>query len=127
MPHVPEGPSSSGSGTRAWFKQACRGWMGASGCTGPALTRPARSTYRAGMDFTLSTRCREYQERLLAFMDSHVYPNESVYEEQLHAAGNPHAQPPIMEQLKKEAQRRGLWNLFHPHKEWGPGLSNAEY
>jgi acyl-CoA dehydrogenase len=79
------------------------------------------------MDFTLSTRCREYQERLLAFMDSHIYPNESVYEEELCAAGDPHAQPPVMEQLKKEAQRRGLWNLFHPHKAWGPGLANAEY
>ena len=26
-----------------------------------------------------------------------------------------------------EARQRGLWNLFHPHQEWGPGLTNAEY
>jgi acyl-CoA dehydrogenase len=79
------------------------------------------------MDFTLSDRCKEYQERLLAFLDSHIYPNESVYEEQLHAAGDPHAHPPVMEELKAEAKRRGLWNLFHPHEKWGPGLANAEY
>jgi len=79
------------------------------------------------MDFELTDRCKEYQARLLAFMGSHIYPNEPVYEEQLEAAGNPHAQPPIMEELKAEAKRRGLWNLFHPHTEWGPGLKNAEY
>jgi acyl-CoA dehydrogenase len=32
-----------------------------------------------------------------------------------------------MEDLKAEARRRGLWNLFQPHPEWGPGLTNAEY
>jgi acyl-CoA dehydrogenase len=32
-----------------------------------------------------------------------------------------------MEELKTEARKRGLWNLFHPHEEWGPGLTNAEY
>ena len=79
------------------------------------------------MDFALTDRCKEYQGRLLAFMDAHIYPNEAVYEEQLVAAGNPHAHPPIMEALKAEAKQRGLWNLFHPHKEWGPGLTNAEY
>jgi acyl-CoA dehydrogenase len=79
------------------------------------------------MDFILSDRCREYQERLVAFMDAHVYPSESIYEEQLAAAASPHAQPPVMEELKAEARKRGLWNLFHPHKEWGPGLTNAEY
>src|SRR5262249_4847950 len=79
------------------------------------------------MDFALTDRCKQYQEKLLAFMDSHVYPNEPVYEEQLHAAGDLHAQPPIMEELKAEAKRRGLWNLFHPHQEWGPALTNAEY
>ncbi|HEY2637934.1 MAG TPA: acyl-CoA dehydrogenase family protein, partial [Solirubrobacteraceae bacterium] len=38
-----------------------------------------------------------------------------------------HAQPAIMEELKEEARSRGLWNLFHPDEEWGPGLSNLEY
>ena len=35
------------------------------------------------MDFELSDRCQELRERLLAFMDEHVYPAEPVYDEQL--------------------------------------------
>jgi acyl-CoA dehydrogenase len=79
------------------------------------------------MDFELTDRCKAYQERLTAFMDEHVYPAEAVYEEQMRASGDPHFQPPVLEELKDEARRRGLWNLFHPHEEWGPGLKNAEY
>ncbi|SDE46305.1 acyl-CoA dehydrogenase family protein [Rhodococcus tukisamuensis] len=79
------------------------------------------------MDFAPTERCQDYRERLLAFMDEHVYPAEAVYEEQMRAAGDPHFQPPILEELKVEARRRGLWNLFHPHPEWGPGLTHSEY
>jgi len=79
------------------------------------------------MEFALTERCREYQERLSAFMDSHVYPNESVYHDQVRASGDPHFHPPVMEEMKKIARDQGLWNLFHPHPEWGPGLTNAEY
>ena len=32
-----------------------------------------------------------------------------------------------MEELKAQARERGLWNMFHPDPEYGPGLSNAEY
>ena len=77
--------------------------------------------------FDTSERAQEYRARLLEFMDSHVYPAEAVYDEQMRDAGDPHFQPPILEDLKAEAQRRGLWNLFHPHPEWGPGLTNLEY
>lgn len=79
------------------------------------------------MDFELTDRCREYQDRLIAFMDSHVYPNESVYHQQVRDSGDPHFHPPVMEEMKKAARDQGLWNLFHPHPEWGPGLTNAEY
>jgi acyl-CoA dehydrogenase len=79
------------------------------------------------MEFELSDRCKEFQERLQAFMDERVYPSEDVYEKQLHEAGDPHAQPPVMEELKEEARSRGLWNLFHPNPEFGAGLTNAEY
>ena len=77
--------------------------------------------------FDLSERAEEYRTRLLEFMDSHVYPAEAVYDEQMRAAGDPHYQPPILEQLKEQARERGLWNLFHPYAEWGPGLTNLEY
>jgi acyl-CoA dehydrogenase len=79
------------------------------------------------MNFELTDRCQDYQGRLLAFMDEHVYPAEAVYEQQMHDAGDPHFHPPIIEDLKAEAHRRGLWNLFHPHEDCGPGLTNVEY
>jgi acyl-CoA dehydrogenase len=77
--------------------------------------------------FEMSDRTKKYQADLLDFMESHVYPAEPVYERQMREAGDPHFQPPIVEELKAEARRRGLWNLFHPHPEWGPGLTNLEY
>jgi acyl-CoA dehydrogenase len=60
-------------------------------------------------------------------MDECIYPAEPVYEAQLAASGDPHGHPPIMEELKAEARRRGLWNLFHPHPEYGAGLTNVDY
>jgi acyl-CoA dehydrogenase len=79
------------------------------------------------MDFEPSDRCKDFSERLTAFMDERVYPAERTYEEQLRAADSPHAEPPVMEELKDEARARGLWNLFHPDPQYGPGLSNLEY
>jgi acyl-CoA dehydrogenase len=77
--------------------------------------------------FEMSDRTKKYQADLLEFMDSHIYPAEAVYHEQMRESGDPNFQPPILEELKAEARRRGLWNLFHPHPEWGPGLTNFEY
>jgi acyl-CoA dehydrogenase len=79
------------------------------------------------MDFELSDRCKDFRERLLAFMDERVYPAEPVYEEQLLDAGDPHAQPPVMEELKSQARERGLWNMFHPDERFGAGLTNCDY
>ena len=79
------------------------------------------------MDFSLSARAREYLTRLQDFMDAHVYPAEPVYEAQraeLIAAGRPHDLPPVVAELKAEARRRGLWNLFLPDLS---GLSNTDY
>ena len=79
------------------------------------------------MDFELTDRCKDYQGRVQAFMDEHIYPNEATYHEQMAAAGTPHHQPQILEELKVTAREEGLWNLFHPDPQWGPGLLNAEY
>ncbi|GAC1531130.1 MAG: acyl-CoA dehydrogenase family protein [Thermoleophilaceae bacterium] len=79
------------------------------------------------MDFELSSRATELQGRLLEFMDDSVYPAEAVWREQVAAGPTPHVHPPIMEQLKAEAQRRGLWNMFLPDNEHGAGLSNCDY
>ena len=82
------------------------------------------------MQFELSDRCKEYQEKLVSFMDEHIYPAEGIYAAQMAESGDANFHPPILEELKNEARKRGLWNLFHPHEseEWGsPGLSNLDY
>ena len=82
------------------------------------------------MDFAYSSRCNDYLARVAAFMDAHVYEGEEIYERQ-HAAFGPGEGrwriPPIIEELKSKAKAAGLWNMFMPHKEFGPGLSNADY
>ncbi|MFC6152852.1 acyl-CoA dehydrogenase family protein [Nocardioides yefusunii] len=75
------------------------------------------------MDFSLSPRATETAENMWDFMRSHVFPAEPVWDEHLRTHGD-HAHPPVMEDLKAEARRRGLWNLFH-HKY--SGMSNVEY
>lgn len=79
------------------------------------------------MDFAPSARSKEYQEKLLRFMDEHVYPAEPIYHQQMTDSGDPHHHPAILEDLKAEAKKQGLWNLFHPHPGTGPGLSNVDY
>jgi acyl-CoA dehydrogenase len=80
------------------------------------------------MDFDLSSQAARLREELLSFMDSHVYPNEKLFDQQMLELGNPHGDPPVLEELKTEARKRGLWNLFLPHKtEWTDGLSNVDY
>jgi acyl-CoA dehydrogenase len=79
------------------------------------------------MDFEPTARAAEHLARLQGFMDEHVYPAEPVYAAQraeLAAAGTPHRLPPVVEELKAEARRRGLWNLFLPDVS---GLTNVEY
>ncbi|MEO3828086.1 acyl-CoA dehydrogenase family protein [Actinomadura sp. B10D3] len=83
------------------------------------------------MDFGLSGRAEEYLGRLQEFMDSHVYPAEPVYAAQraeLRTAGREHHVPQIVEDLKVEARKRGLWNLFLPGSEDpAHGLSVTDY
>jgi len=80
------------------------------------------------VDFAPDSTTVEYQERLLAFMDEHVYPAEDVFREQARSAEDPWATPPVIEELKLEARSRGLWNLFLPAThEHGAGLTNLQY
>src|ERR1700723_1806784 len=79
------------------------------------------------MDFELSDRAKELRESLLAFMDERVYPAEPEWAAAVRGPDGPHVNPPVIEELKAEAQRRGLWNLFLPDDEHGAGLSNCDY
>ena len=65
----------------------------------------------------------ELEQELWTFMHEHVFPAEPVWRQQLEELG-PHAHPPIMSALKREARGRGLWNLFLPDAS---GLTNAQY
>jgi acyl-CoA dehydrogenase len=78
------------------------------------------------MDFGYDARTQELRERLTAFLDEFVYPAEAVFEQQLAEQDDPWSPPPITEDLKKEARKRGLWNFFLPG-EHGGGLTNLQY
>ncbi|MFG2289076.1 acyl-CoA dehydrogenase family protein [Streptomyces sp. NPDC048595] len=79
------------------------------------------------MDFAFDARTEELRARLLAFMDEHVYPAEETAREQRAALASPWDTPAIVEDLKAEARRQGLWNLFLPDAEHGAGLTNLQY
>ncbi|MEO3759804.1 acyl-CoA dehydrogenase family protein [Mycobacterium sp. B14F4] len=73
----------------------------------------------------MSAKAQEYHERLTAFMTEFVFPAEKSYEEYRAKAGpDDHTVPPVVEDLKKLARERGLWNLFLPAES---GLTNLEY
>lgn len=79
------------------------------------------------MDFAFDARTDELRDRLLAFMDEHVYPAEKVAEEQRAQLASPWDTPAIVGELKAEARKQGLWNLFLPDAEHGAGLTNLQY
>jgi acyl-CoA dehydrogenase len=79
------------------------------------------------MDFEFDARTEQLRAELIAFMDQHVYPAEPVFAEQLQNAADPWDRPPIVDELKRAARERGLWNLFLPDAEHGAGLTNLQY
>jgi acyl-CoA dehydrogenase len=77
------------------------------------------------MDFAMSAKAADYHKRLTEFMVEQVFPAEKSYDEYRAAAGpNDFTVPPVVEELKKVAKSRGLWNLFLPPES---GLTNLEY
>ncbi|MEU1332459.1 acyl-CoA dehydrogenase family protein [Streptomyces sp. NPDC005865] len=85
------------------------------------------------MDFAFDARTEELRAKLLAFMDEHVYPAEAVADEQRAGLASPWDTPAVVEELKAEARRQGLWNLFFvdehslPDAAHGAGLTNLQY
>ena len=79
------------------------------------------------MDFAHSERTKTYINKVREFVRGRVIPAESEYYSHLAEPGQQWTQPPVMESLKEAAQKAGLWNLFLPEKEYGPGLSTLEY
>ena len=85
----------------------------------------SRSPIVAGMDFAMSAKASDYHKRLSDFMTEYVFPAEAEYDRYRRDAGpHDHTVPPIVEDLKRKAKERGLWNLFLPAES---GLSNVDY
>ena len=79
------------------------------------------------MIFETSERTRELSEKLLAFMDKYIYPSEAIYQSELDTSKGSWQSPLVMEELKSEARKQNLWNLFLPESKLGGGLTNLEY
>jgi len=78
------------------------------------------------MNFDFPPKVKELQQRLSAFMDEHIYPNEKRFYEEI-AQGDRWQPTAIIEELKPRARAAKLWNLFLPESEYGAGLTNLEY
>jgi len=78
------------------------------------------------MHFEHSPKVKELMDRVAAFMDEHVFPNEARFEAEV-AEGDRWQPTRVMEELKAKARAQGLWNLFLPESEHGAGLTNLEY
>jgi acyl-CoA dehydrogenase len=77
------------------------------------------------MHFEYSAKTQDLEQRLSAFMDQHIYPNEARFHEEVeHNRWKP---AKVIEELKPKARAAGLWNLFLPESERGAGLTNLEY
>ncbi|HEY2496946.1 MAG TPA: acyl-CoA dehydrogenase family protein [Candidatus Angelobacter sp.] len=77
------------------------------------------------MDFDYSDKVKALLQRLNAFMDEHIYPNEARYYQEIEK--NRWTPSKVIEELKPKARAAGLWNLFLPDHEQGAGLTNLEY
>ena len=78
------------------------------------------------MDFSYSPKTRDLLQKLTAFRDQHIIPNEELVTRQINE-GDRWAPVPVVEELKALARSQGLWNLFLPEPEYGAGRSNLEY
>jgi acyl-CoA dehydrogenase len=78
------------------------------------------------MHFEYSEKVQSLRQRLLAFMDEHIYPNEQRYQDDIDS-GDRWAPSRVIEELKPKARAAGLWNLFLPASDLGAGLTNLEY
>lgn len=77
--------------------------------------------------FQNSNRSAELLAVLTKFMETDIYPAESLMRQQRQESGDTWYHAPVMEDVKRKARELGLWNLFLPDKTYGAGLSNLEY
>ncbi|MDC0942529.1 acyl-CoA dehydrogenase family protein [Gammaproteobacteria bacterium] len=80
------------------------------------------------MAYQIGEKAKAIHERLKIFMEQHIYPREKDYDEFTSNHENLWQYPDWYEDLKKEAKKQELWNLFLPkeYAPWSPGLTNVE-
>jgi acyl-CoA dehydrogenase len=78
------------------------------------------------MNFEFTDKVKALQQKLQAFMDEHIYPNEQRFCDEIDQ-GDRWKPSRVIEELKPKARAAGLWNLFLPEDEQGAGLTNLEY
>lgn len=82
------------------------------------------------LPFRFSARARSLHAAMVRFVDELIIPNEARWERELAAntlAGRRWTPIAFVEELKAEARRRKLWNLFLAGSQYGGGLTNLEY
>src|SRR5260221_7268760 len=77
------------------------------------------------MDFAFSSKVKDLQRRLQAFMDEYIYSNEQRFHDEIER--DRWSPTSVIEGLKAKARALGLWNLFLPDHVHGAGLTNLEY
>jgi acyl-CoA dehydrogenase len=88
---------------------------------------PRYAAGKADMDFGFDARTQQLYDALTDFMAEHVYPAEPVFAAEVAQLADPWTRPPVVEELKRKARERGLWNLFLPDERFGAGLTNLQY
>ncbi len=66
------------------------------------------------MNFDYTEKTQNLINKLQAFMDENIYPNEAIYHDLVHQAENPLVTPQVMHDLKIKAKEEGLWNWMLP-------------
>ncbi|MFC1407618.1 MULTISPECIES: acyl-CoA dehydrogenase family protein [Streptacidiphilus] len=94
------------------------------------------------MDFTSSARAADLTERVGRFIEERILPIEAQYHRDVAALrenkGDPWVPLPLLAELRAEARKAGLWNLFLPAAhagdyaarfgtDGGAGLTNTDY
>ena len=121
-PRILEGALGERLALRSW--SGC--WSRRASCS-PATATLAPSSFH-GMDFKPSPAVESLLERIEAFMDEHVYPNEAEVLKALDDEVKPGVPyPQILIEMRAKAREEGLWNLFIADEEHGAGLTNWEY
>jgi acyl-CoA dehydrogenase len=78
------------------------------------------------MDFDISPTQTQWLNRVVAFMDEHVYPAVPAYEAEMDVIGKDRWKVvQVLEELKQKAKAAGLWNFFMPPESGHPPVDDS--